>query len=861
MPADPQGTIAVDQPTYQREGNPRLVSVDARATSQDFGGGQGLNELARGLDTVSSAAQEVSDKRDALYAQQVATKAEVDWRQNMAKAEQAFTLDPSQGVNYADKFKQQFNDYQQQTLDNNPDITQNAKNLIQTHLNSLGASMFGSALSLQAKASTDWSIQSFQNSSDNIKTAMNGPGAWIGYNADGSPDTTWFTKFRDDHVSLLKNGQGVVPDGKRREENIEFNVGADKAEIDTSTESKGALQTAQWIRQGYLGTSLTIPQRLMQVEELERQGRIDAETTFHASAQKFDTYLTGLKDGTVDPQDPDLSKAALDWANASGEMKKVNTGIAASLIKKNAQEGFDQRAVDSFPVVDKNQTANDLSAVANKASQIGGNVIPYDVNAITANYGIARVNPNESPKVQIYTAQEASQKAQELIKSAQDVGLGRQKMLAMPPQQAQEYLAGCKKAGVNPNTLEDLYQSETQRQKLLAENPARVALTDNTVFQANRNAETITQNFLNPGILKGISPVTAQQVQGANADAISKIYAFQDQVGSPHVPLTNEMATSLANTFKEASAKSPESAIQLKNQLKSAYPQQYLDDVVHSIPLDSKLSLFMGLPGGSQQERNFAEALSVTDKDKNIGEKTKDALDEAFDPSKNSDISNFLQSQISNGYTGTQLKKTISDTQSALRDYATVLAIKNKSNDISGAINQAPKDVLGTIFGYTTINGQTVAIPRNGTRSDTDISNISQGLQLETDRIFNDKAETQGQNLDLTGALDRYHYQESDDNHKMAINDLKHFAYWSTGLKGLTKDNEAVLLGFDHYGNRFPILDKQGQAITRDLDTMGNNWLAKQAADKAALVKTYNEQEARGSFNDTTFSSPKNDPY
>lgn len=527
---DPSGTIAVDQPTYQREGNPRLVSVDARATSQDFGGGQGLNELARGLDTVSSAAQEVSDKRDALYAQQVATKAEVDWRQNMAKAEQAFTLDPSQGVNYADKFKQQFNDYQQQTLDNNPDITQNAKNLIQTHLNSLGASMFGNALSLQAKASTDWSVQSFQNSATNLSTVVNLLGASVKIDPNTGGVISSFDDARSQHVQLLKTAQGVVPDAMRREENLRFNIKTDKAEIDTSASQNGAGATAKLISDGKLGTSLTIPQRQSQILELQRretENTTEAIRSYHESANGYSLQVqaTGQRDLGME------QKLTAMATNAYGSFGP-SYAAKASRIASTDEDKFDaQKQLDQIQsqIINKYPTKESKDNFLKSLQDPNHTITPEEQSdSYYLNY-LPAIKANEDPRNALAQVNQFKAALQQNIQDSVKVNqiMGQAKGASVD-----DLRDNLEQIGDNPQT-----NVEKSLKPMLA---ARIKAINQDAFTVTLQDDKPMQNYLSQAasISQGKNPVATaligetsnDRVNSLNQAAIDRSIALQHQI-------------------------------------------------------------------------------------------------------------------------------------------------------------------------------------------------------------------------------------------------------------------------------------------------------------------------------------------
>lgn len=505
MATDPSGTIAVDQPVSAgATPSLRLLSVDARATPQDFGSGiaQGLDSVSKGLGDFSTQLEDVSNKRDALYAQQVATKAEVDWRQNLSQAETAFTLDPSKGVNYADTYKTQFNDYQQQVLANNPDLTPNAKNQVMARLNNVGATMFDDALRLQAKASTDWSVQSFQNTSKNLDDLVNGQNAWVGYKADGTLDTSFFDNLRDQHTEMVKNAGGLVPDGARREELLRFNTGIDKAEIDTVTSRFGAGVAAKGISDGSLGTSLSIPQRQSQILELNRRQTEDSTEDIRkfvemSKGYQYQIQATGQKDPTIE---------ANIKGQASTAFGSFGPAYAAKALRSAStdQDQFDaQKQLDTFldtkqKILDSRYPTPDSKANFIKNLQDPNHEsTPQELDdQFYLNY-MPSIREKENPVDALAAVQQHIQEFNEQVKGASQVAQATSQIKSMTMDSLKATSDGL---GDRDDTLaKNLRPIVSQRIKAINDDPYSVTVQDDKQMQnllSQANAVSTGKNAL-----------------------------------------------------------------------------------------------------------------------------------------------------------------------------------------------------------------------------------------------------------------------------------------------------------------------------------------------------------------------------
>src|ERR1700761_1264679 len=419
---DQNGTIAVEQPTYQRQGNPRLVSVDGRATQSDFGGeiGQSLEKFAQSGDTVAATMLEADDKRNQLWAQNVATQAQVTWQQNFAQTKAAFEADPSQGAGFADKFKKDYGTYQDQLASTAPNDA--ARNYLNTHLNRLGEGLFGESLNMQAKANVDWAQQSYLSTLDNLKTVANGPGASVSVDSNGNVVST-FDYVRGQVKQASSTASGILPTSAIRAHNLEFQTGLDRDEIAAATlnPSIGAGGAALLIAQEKLGKNLTLPERQEKIMQLTRQQQEDSRMSQTNSIEVLKDQIFNTQQGNYDPIKSDAAIAAVQSAFGS----RGNDMAAQAMKKMDDARDWGQAQIQvnqmQLAATSKYQSKEQVQALLDKIADPDQKVSTQEIQDAAFIYSASGMGDNKDPRIRLERAQELQGQLQQKIIDAQTV--------------------------------------------------------------------------------------------------------------------------------------------------------------------------------------------------------------------------------------------------------------------------------------------------------------------------------------------------------------------------------------------------------------------------------------------------------
>lgn len=763
MATDPTGNIAVDQPTYQREGNPRLVSVDARSTPDDFGGGRGLAGLAQGLDSVGSTIDDISAKRDDLWAQQQSTKAAVDWQQNMALAKQAFELDPSKGSDYASTFKDQFGAYQQSILDNNPDVSDRAKNLMMTRTNTLGSSLFGDALNLQAKAATDWSVQSTQSTIDNIKTTANGQGAWVGQKADGTPDTTWFDNARNSTSDALSTSKGLIPTAMSKNLLLQTHVELDKAEIDTATAQQGAGQTAKWIADGHLGTSLTIPQRQEQINELQRQQQENTTQDIRSYAETAKGY--SLQVQATGQRDPQVEANISGLANkAFGTFGPAYAAEAARTVATD-QDKFDaQKQIDAIQTQMDNKypTKQAKTDFLNQVQDPNHEMTPAEENdAFYLNF-LPHMREGANPLEVMDKVNQFKANFQQQV--ADDVKVS-QARAQLPSMSLAELQQNKLTLGDDPqdNVGKKLVPIITSRINAIKQDPFSVTLQDDKPMQnmARQTQDISTgQSPVLTAMLSGKSPDENQRAAQMNQSMIARSLTLQQKMNPDAAPAVMSSADAQGLVSQFNNAKSGTEILGLVNGVKQKFGP-YSDQAfsqLHNLkdtPLPSGFGLVQA--ANPSDALDIANAISIPDGKGQGKEKEKEdnpGYTKMFEnvgkaPDEKTIDTNIASNDTLNSYTDAALSTNnskdsldlVNQTKNAVSKLAKYYYLNpppGTNYSASDAVDEAVKVSIGKHVDFGDTNGVTYAINRegkNGTYSDTDTQAIKDQLGREVDKI------------------------------------------------------------------------------------------------------------------------------
>lgn len=761
---DPNGNIAADQPIYQRDGNPRLVQIDARANPTDFGAGNGLNQVAGALDDVSGQIQEVAAKRDALWAQNISTKAEVDWQSNMAKAKQAFELDPSKGVNYAETFQQQYKDYQQSILDANPDVSGRAKDLAMTRMNSMGSTLFGTALNLQAKASTDWSIQTTQSTMNNISQSANGPGAYVALNSDGTPDTSWFDNARQKATETIATSKGIIPTAMSKDLLLKSNLEFDKAEIDTATNQYGAGQSAKWIADGHLGTSLTIPQKQAQVYELQRRQQEDTTQDIRDYAETAKGYslqvqTTGQRDPLIEQQIAAKASKAFGTYGPAYADTAMRT-VATDQDKHDAQVQIDQIQAQ---MDNKYPTKEDKDNFLKSIQDPNHEMTPQEENDSFYLNFLPHMREGANPLAVMDRVNEFKANFQQQVADSVKVNQARSTLPSMSLDELQQYKVTL---GDNPtdNVGKSLSPIIAARVKAIQEDKFSVALGDDKQMQtmaAQIGPIWSGQSPVISNLLGGKDPTNTERANSVFQSVIARSLPIQQRLdpSSPPMVMPKSDADNIINQLK--SAKSGTEISQIADSIKSRFGD-YLPQALSQLhnnkdnPLPSGIGSVIG--AAPKDAMDIASAISIPDgngvgkeqeKEDNPGYtklfktagKESDEKDIDSSLQTNQTLAQFTDASLATNNSSDALKLTneTKGTVGKLAKYYYLNPPPGQKYSTDEAVDAAVKTVVGQHVAFGSTNGVTYAINKegkNGNYSDSDVANVQTQLGKELNGII-----------------------------------------------------------------------------------------------------------------------------
>lgn len=835
---DVGGTLPVEQPTYQRQGNSRLVSVSARANSEDFGGGVARAEagLSGDLDQVAQAVQSADDKRTALWVQQASTQAQVDWQQKFANSREQLATDPSQGSGFVDNFKNQFNDYTKTISAGAP--SEKATAMLTGKFNEIGLNLFGEAVSMQAKANVDWSIQSYQTSLQNLVKGANDPSNSVWLDKEGNVQSS-FDSWRQQLSTLFKTSTGIVPSAHVQSGMQNTNIELDKAEIDTATNSLGAIKTAQLLQAGQLGKSLSIPQRQQQFLELMRQGRMDAELA-HKDAVDGLEHLGSQVENNLPISQADATAAITAYANAS-KFKDTAMVEAGKYLDMQRQKGAAERTLQDITAstqISKQDAEGNLQVSAGRLE--AGTQTYADSTGDLEAFARSRMERGSSnPLTAVKSYQQYYDQGKQLLDNAQETSVIRQQLMTMTPQEATAYVTKLaeSKGPTNP-VVQRVVDFEKQRQSLIIPqspnyDPVSFTATDAKVSQALQLAQGSLQIALQPG--------ANVQAKKDISDGIDATYAMQRQMGVPEnqlLPISKQQALGLSGMIMDGARVNGQKAIDTIDSIKTAYGS-HAGEVFNAITkltpngqgLSTSLQILAGLPASAPFRKDFAESLS-TDLEKHPSKEEDDkAITKVLSVDPN--LGSYKAALLATGASQSSVQTQVDAIQNSLSNYAHTLDYK-KSFGVSSpdsAATMASSHVLGSLYGFATSNGQSMAIPRangqGGIRSDDEIKTINGNLNLSKEDLFN-QAKAGTFNFDLRGALSNMpHNLNQDENKKVALDNLKDNSYWATGIQGLTKSNEAVLMQIDPNTNkRAPVYTDKGEPVVKTFDnTPIRSWI------------------------------------
>lgn len=760
---DPNGSIAVEQPvTPAPSPSMRFVSVDARANASDFGSGlgEGLQQLSRGLDSASDTMLEVSNKRDALFAQNVEAKAEADWKQKMFQAKEQFTLDPSQGMNYGDSFKSQFNDYQNTIMQQNPNLSDNAKNEVMTRLNRMGASLYGDALDLQGKASTDWSVQTYQDTTDQIKQNANGQDAKVTLDPNTGEVTSSFDGYRQQLVDAARTAKGIVPTQLQKSKLLQDNIELDKAEIDTSTQQLGAGTTAKLIADGKFGTALTIPQRTSEVLELNRlqtENTSEAIRQYHQASASYQLQVqeTGRRDPVMEDNLRKMGNSAYG-SFGPAYAAQANRQILTAGDNHAAQATLDQIAQKQQAALDsKYPTEQSKKQFLDMTSDPNHEMTPEEQqDAFLLTYLPYMRSDGKDPQEALSKVIDINQKFRDNVQVATQVSQARAQLPTMNIGGLQNKLDSLDPDNPIDKNLKPFIQDRIRQ---INQDPYSVAVGDDKTTQSMLSqAYDLEQNKAGAGITlqKG---TTDDRANSLYQSAIGRAISTQQTI-NPDVParvMSSDEADGYIGQIK--GIKSSEDASQILGGMQKRFGP-YFNDAINQMVNNPKNPLPPGMAMASSilnepYLKDYINAISVGQgKDKN-GKDNPDykqlfkEVDQA-DTEKEID-SQTIQNDSLNSFASVnatisnspETMKMVSDVRQSVSSYAKYLYLNpppGGSYSAKDAVDVATKNLIEDHAAFAKENQVPYMISRegkNGQYSDTDVSSVQTQLHQELQDI------------------------------------------------------------------------------------------------------------------------------
>lgn len=822
----------MDFPIYQVPSTrPRFESVDARANASDFGSsiGGGLDLLARGEDNLAGTIEDTDQKREQLWAQQAATQAGVYWQQKFSDGKTALEADPSKGDQFVNQFKTDYSDYTGKIVSQAP--SPRAADMLQAHFNQMGSGLFGDALGMAAKARVDWSTQSYMSSMSDLSTVANGPSANVVLDADGKVQNSSFDTIRQQSTQIGKTAAGIIPGTTLMTHQKDFQIGLDKDEIDQASIQNGAIATAKAIQAGNLGKNMNIPQRLQEVLQLNRQGRIESEQQLKDATGQLEDLRQNLEQGGLNSTQ-DTAVALHNYASANGNVMK-----AMDYLDEGKKVGAANLTLAQLSLNGDNSPADKQQAKVTLTSDAAGietGDIPYGegISALQK-YAVSRMDDSKNPVLKLQSYQDAFAEGKQVLDNAQKVSVIRQQMMTMTPEEGANYYQQLVKTeGITSPIVQRIGEFEQQRQQMILPqsgkfDPVSYTQTDQRVLGAMKQSDSSFQKAMS-GDPQAISDVKA---------GVDATYGMQKQwgaTGSELQPISKDKASYLTSLLTSATA-SPTQALSVVDGIKKAYGDNASDvfrSMVQLAPEGQKLAMplqiLAGLPQGANFRTDFAESMAYDAQKKQTKEADLKQLNSSLD--SNGTWQNWQVGLANMGFSAEQVRGSSEQMKSAILNYAQVLNDKKDfgvSNPAS-AITTATTHILDSLHGFGTSNGSVLMIPRGdgngGVKSNQEIQNISDNLETERTNIFGTRSQAQSNfDVDLRGLDARFPHLSDEEKHPLSMDDARNNSFWSIGNPSLAKSNQAVLMFRNPDTNqKVPLFDTKGNVITRNLDSMNH---------------------------------------
>lgn len=147
----------------------RLSGVNVQATADDFGGqsARAISQLGGELENTSNVVAQVDDAKSRMRAAAFMTQADLDWRQKMIDMQNDPDFQTKYGVDgsgFADSFRDQFEQYAQEQIQNSDPRD---RKYVEQGMYNLGESLMNSSMQYQAEVGAAFASDTLKKSIDN----------------------------------------------------------------------------------------------------------------------------------------------------------------------------------------------------------------------------------------------------------------------------------------------------------------------------------------------------------------------------------------------------------------------------------------------------------------------------------------------------------------------------------------------------------------------------------------------------------------------------------------------------------------------------------------------------------------------
>lgn len=392
----------------------------------------------------------------------------------------------------------------------------------------------------------------------------------------------------------------------------------------------------------------------------------------------------------------------------------------------------------------------------------------------------------------------AMAEVQSKVEIAKTIFVGKTQMLGKTPGQVAETLNTFKPEAGDPkfNDKQAVYQKLAE----LADN--QVKLFQKDPFSYSRQDPVVHAAWdLVEQLPEGTKPELVHQLTQQALDASIN---FQRQSGIPEGRLSamsQAAASQMAERINKGDVKQVQDSLaQLQGTYGKYYPQAFRDMV--RLPEGQRIDAavqIVALHVGKPFLADFLASVRTPASDMKID--TKDAQQLRDSLITNPQFMAFKGAMLS---ANPGAVSQVNDFHQAIDKYATSLIFRGKVKNSSDAVKQATELVIGSAYGFTTVEGTPVAVKREvggATFNDDNIATIGQALGQFQKTIAHDKID-----------VSRFAFPEgiTDETRTRSIqNTILHDAFWVTN----SQNDGAVLYMNGMNGSTAPIKWKDGRQV------------------------------------------------